>query len=317
MLKQRRIFFYSSGQALIAVILVMVVALTIGLSVATRNITNLRLTTEEQSSQRALSAAEAGIERALKNDTNLSGVAVGTGAKIDAVTVQSISGSEFILNNKDRVNKDDPIDIWLSDYGTGSIPTYANPWRGWLYVYWHSETAGLCTDGTATSYAALDITAISVPASGSNLADAVVRRYAVDPCTTRKASNNFCPNSGTSSLGRCKKANNSDDGAFSFAPSASGVDIGGKLFYYRVAIAFGIPAAPQAGMLLRITPLYADTTIAIRTRTTGDAFPGTPLPAQGSIIDSTGSSGSTQRKISVYRAYPKIPSELFYTIFSP
>ncbi len=50
-----------SGQALLIVVLVMVVVLTMGLSVASRSITNLRIATEQDNSQASFSAVEAGI----------------------------------------------------------------------------------------------------------------------------------------------------------------------------------------------------------------------------------------------------------------
>jgi len=54
-----------SGQVLIIVLLVIVVVLALGLSVASKNITNLRTATQTEQSQRAFSAAEGGIESAL------------------------------------------------------------------------------------------------------------------------------------------------------------------------------------------------------------------------------------------------------------
>ena len=48
------------GQILILVLLVVVVILAIGLSVASRNITNLRTSTQTENSQKAFSAAEGG-----------------------------------------------------------------------------------------------------------------------------------------------------------------------------------------------------------------------------------------------------------------
>lgn len=54
-----------SGQILILVLLVVVVALAVGLSVASRNITNLRTSTQTEQSQRAFSAAEGGVEDVL------------------------------------------------------------------------------------------------------------------------------------------------------------------------------------------------------------------------------------------------------------
>ncbi len=53
------------GQILILVLLVVVVSLAVGLSVASRNITNIRTSTQTDESQKAFSAAEGGIENVL------------------------------------------------------------------------------------------------------------------------------------------------------------------------------------------------------------------------------------------------------------
>lgn len=62
-----------SGQILILVLLIVVVALSVGLSVASRNITNLRTSTQSEQSQRAFSAAEGGVEDVLSNLSNIAG----------------------------------------------------------------------------------------------------------------------------------------------------------------------------------------------------------------------------------------------------
>src|SRR3989344_2427210 len=54
-----------SGQILILVLLIVVVSLAVGLSVASRNLTNLRISTQTEESQRAFSAAEGGVEDVL------------------------------------------------------------------------------------------------------------------------------------------------------------------------------------------------------------------------------------------------------------
>lgn len=54
-----------SGQVLVLVLLIVVVALAIGLSVASRNITNLKTATQSERSQRAFSASEGGVEDVL------------------------------------------------------------------------------------------------------------------------------------------------------------------------------------------------------------------------------------------------------------
>src|SRR6185295_1803930 len=96
------------GQALLIVILVMIVALTIGLSLATRTIINLKNTTEEVNSQKALSAAEAGIEASLNAGapkTNLSF----NGTRFET-TAGIINAKEFVTNGGSIVARDDSVD---------------------------------------------------------------------------------------------------------------------------------------------------------------------------------------------------------------
>lgn len=69
-----------SGQILILVLLVVVVALAVGLSVASRNITNLRTSTQTEQSQRAFSAAEGGVEDVLSRLGDVKNVIAGTGS---------------------------------------------------------------------------------------------------------------------------------------------------------------------------------------------------------------------------------------------
>lgn len=54
-----------SGQVLVLVLLMVVVALSVGLSVASRNITNLKTATQTERSQKAFGAAEGGVEDVL------------------------------------------------------------------------------------------------------------------------------------------------------------------------------------------------------------------------------------------------------------
>lgn len=73
-----------SGQILILVLLIVVVALSVGLSVASRNITNLRSSTQTEQSQRAFSAAEGGVEDVLADlNTIANNPDVATGSGLD------------------------------------------------------------------------------------------------------------------------------------------------------------------------------------------------------------------------------------------
>ncbi len=56
----------NSGQTLLIIVLIAAVILTVGLAVASYSITDIKISQQEEESARAFSAAEAGIEEALK-----------------------------------------------------------------------------------------------------------------------------------------------------------------------------------------------------------------------------------------------------------
>lgn len=166
------------GQALLIIVLVMVVALTVGLSVASRTITNLRNTREQASSQKALSAAEAGIEQAIKSGAPVAGSF--TGNTSYNTTVTQVNGtSPFLLNGGGSVPKNDAIYVWVTPYSTNPANLWQNPWNGNLTIYWGDNT-GDCNN------AAIEVSVIS----GSRAAP-VITRYTADPCAARRGTNNF------------------------------------------------------------------------------------------------------------------------------
>ncbi len=179
---------YQKGQVLLIVVLVMVTALTVGLSVAARTITNMRTTQDAQSSEQAFTAAEAGLEQSLTDNKNVSGK-FDTNVRYQTV-VRTVSGMEFAINNAAPVLKDDSADIWLSQY-----PTYTNTWTGTMTLYW-GEPGDVCTNNESTNTAAaLEVVVLS--GTSSNPQSTL---YAFDPCNTRSLQNKFeyvAPNGGT------------------------------------------------------------------------------------------------------------------------
>ncbi len=281
--KKKEPFFHTtleSGQTLLIVILVMVVTLTIGLALVTRSLTNERIAKEEESSQRAFSAAEAGVEQVLK--TGQSVVAqqnIDTQTQIKKATITNVgNATQFLLNNGNPVPKDDGVDVWLSDY-----PTYANqiPTSGsmTLTVYWGASGDTCTTNQSTNTQAAIEIVLLR-GTTGATIAD----HYNYDPCAARRNGNNL----------------NDTITAGSFT-------IAEKIFPHSAVITIN---STSRGLLARIVPLYASTPLAVR----GSIA----LPAQGSVIESVGTSGGTERKITVYRGFPKTPSEFFpYMLLSP
>lgn len=169
-----------NGQILLVVVLTMVVALTVGLGLAARSVTNVRNTADEVNSQKAFSAAEAGVQRALKSGLAITDEQLDNQTSIKQVTIDTNYGRTlFVLNNGNPLPQDDGADVWLSTYPDYSAPQFS----GKLQIYWGISS-------TACSNAAVEIMVISGTKTSPKL-----ERYAIDPCNTR--GNHFDTPTGT------------------------------------------------------------------------------------------------------------------------
>lgn len=247
----------------------MVVVLTVGLSIVSRSITNLRTSTEEAESQKALAAAEAGIEQALRSNQSISGNFTANNTQY-TTSVKDISGTDFAVNAGNPIVKDDGIDVWLSKYSTESAELYNDPWTGNITFYWGTDTDP-CRN------AALEI-ALILQGTPQPLNDATIVKRAIDPCADRRGANNFDP------------------------PTANGNYVNGTKHSYVLSV--------NNGLIAKLVPIYYNTIVSLNATSS--------LPSQGSAITSTGTSGDIQRKITVFKSYPHLPSEFFpYNLFMP
>lgn len=305
-------FFGEKGQSLLIVVLVMVVALTIGLSVASRSITNLRIASEEQNSQAAFSAAEAGIEKALRVSQTgnvITDQPIDTNVTIKKTVVTPVGGGkEFLLNNGNPVAEDDGADVWLIDHNTDGTLNFSSGWQALngdkkITIYW-GATSDTCSNSASTNTAA----AVEVIIMSGTQVLPVTSRYTADPCDSspnRKFLNNF----------------GAIDGREGFLIGGSD-----KKFAYRMTLDIKsvLSGKPNKGILVRVIPLYASTRIAVRGCSWNAAAASCDqFPLQGKQIDSTGNAGDsrntqpTVRRITYYQGYPKLPSEFFqYVLFS-
>ena len=212
------------GQALLIIVLVMVVALTVGLSVASRTIINLRNTQEQASSQKALSAAEAGVEQAIKTQAHISVKTFDSGRVSYSTTKTDLGNTSlpFLIAGKNQVSKNDAVYVWLSPYTSNFNTVWPTSGTANLTIYWGENSDGC-------SNAALEIAVITGPKS-----DPKVTRYANEPCGTRQGTNNF--NSVSSSV---------------ISP------IDGVKLYYKVDIPI------SNGLLVRVVPLYTNSYIGV------------------------------------------------------
>lgn len=216
------------GQILLVVVLASVISLTVGLAAISRSITNTRVSTEESNSQKALAAAEAGIEEQLNNITVAipANKPISNGANFSATAVQSNQNAkDFSLNNGNPIAQDDGADIWLSDH-----KDFSGPKSPTMTLYWTAS-------GTPCNDAALEVAVIYGPylaGTGPDYNNLNMARYAADPCPSRQSGNRF--NDGPTSSSR-----NGSRGGF-----------------YALDLPF-----INTGYIARVIPLYANTRIAV------------------------------------------------------
>ena len=168
-----------AGQTLLIVVLIMVVSLTIGLSIASKTITNLRTTTEEADSAKALSAAETGVAQSIKSGGNVTGSFSPTLSFNTSIAI--VSGTTLLVNGGNVIPQDEGADVWLIPHNSsGSLDFSQGSWNGTsLTIYWGDGSGG-CNN------AALEIITIT----GTQL-NPVSNRGAFDPCSTRSLANKF------------------------------------------------------------------------------------------------------------------------------
>ncbi len=277
-MRSNRFYKHSeAGQVLVIMLLVAVVGLTVGLSIAGRSLQNIKQTGEIEETSRAYSAAEAGVEEAL--------LQLQQGTPIPTVPASSLTGGGQIVNvtsqniQPDASNpyivelaKDDVVQLDLDD-GTGASTVYATD----TSVQWEC----LATDGSQDP--ALVMTQIYRGTDGSYK----VKKYAFDSIDVRRSLNGFAE---VGSVGT----------DYSFSRDTSNSTC-------TVTITYQDPPDSPQPLVLRIRAMYYDTKLEIT---------GTDLPVQGTEVTSVGQSGEAERAVKVVRSKPALPAIFDFTLFS-
>ncbi len=221
------------GQILLIVVLAAVVSLTVGLSAVSRSITNTNVTTQEANSQKALSAAEAGVEQLIKQKNPATLANELSNDSQFSAQANPVEGFQFTLNGGNQVLKDDGSDIWLTTY-----PNFGGtPWTGTLRIFWNNNGGSCSTTGTDIN-PAIEVVYIS---GNRNTPD--MTRTVYDACSSRGNGFNNPPN--LSALERTTD---------------------GKVFSH----AFDLNISQ--GYIIRVIPLYANAVMGARVLA-GPGFP--------------------------------------------
>lgn len=182
----RDLFFMEKkerGQILLVVVLTTIVALTVGLSVASRTITNLKISKQNEESQRAFQAAEAGVEKVIQQTGNQNELcannecSLSNGSTFKTTITQESGSVPFLLNNGEAVVQDVGQDVWLSNY-----PDYSSPTNGAVSpvtIRWQNGQ-NTC-NGTGSSVTP----AIEIILLTGNVANPTITKHLYDSCAGR------------------------------------------------------------------------------------------------------------------------------------
>ncbi len=275
------------GQTLLIAIMLLATALTVVLAVSFRSTTETSLTKLEEEHQKALAAAEAGIQAALqKGNTNLASLNVPTGFTGNA-SVSTTTKTTFV---SPLLQKDEQYTFYLTSPG-GSVddPNFANLTSNSAF----SNLPLTICFGSSTSAPALDISLIR--------SDKVIK-YAVNPISP--AYNPINPTNPTGPIITGSNVSTAASPAANDCPSST-VPFTNK---------FNIPPADvgSASLLLVVhvlSPSPISTYLGLQST-------GGNLPFQGrTIVSNAHSPGGVSTTVQLFQSYPQIPSDFFVTSF--
>lgn len=269
-----------SGQILLITVMLLATAITVVMTISFSSRTETQITKLEEGSQKALSAAEAGIEAAIQKKTNIvlqrDLIPFQDGSITGEANIVEVGGMEF---STPLLQKDEQYFFYLTTYNQ---PTFSSDyWHGRLFVYVQSE-AGPCP--------ALELTFVA--------SDNTMSRYVMDHCA-----NIFL--TGTKII------------TVVTSPSDSpGDTVDGAKFSYRSSHnAGGLDLTATNNKLLIIRVLNASTRVGFK----GSSVPlydWINLKSQGRLVTSEAKTqdGITKR-IELFQSYPQIPADFFVTSF--
>ena len=271
------------GQALLITVLVLTIALTVALSLIRRTTVDVQTTGQLEESARAFSAAEAGIEDALKRAEGATNIQIQSAnglATFDS-TYDSISGTTALYTYPSETPKGEVATIWLVSH---------NPVDNSL----DEDGAGYCEVGVACTIdvcwqqpvTPADKPAVEIAVLYKHVTSGIydIERSAYDPDTARTG-NKFTRATSVGALGE---------------PCES---------LYKQTIT--LPTTDARPLALRLRPYYNKTTFVI------SPLSGRTLSSQGFEVSSTGKTETgVTRKIVVKKKYDAPASVFDYVLYS-
>ncbi len=285
-----------SGQALLVVLMVIAVVVIVAASAISRSVSDVSITSREVDSQRAFSAAEAGVESALLVG-NTQATLPNQEASYNA-TVATFAGNSNQYVHPSELSNGDTATIWFVSKDVNGNPTCSGQpcFSGQrLSICWGRQK----TYNNPQTIPAAEITMFYArPAFAySNLQRSTI---AADPNAARRVTNSYKDiDSGNCTL---------NGQGFAFKKTIA-LGNSGSLDSFGITppISNGVP------IFARVTLRYnTDEPYSLGIDVNGQGT----LPAQGDKITSSGSSNNATRKVEVYNLYPDHPPIFDSSIFT-
>jgi hypothetical protein len=312
------------GQALLVVLLGMSVALSVVLSIVARTVTDIGISKSQDESIRAFNAAEAGVEEAIIGSVN-SGETYTlpeSGAEYTPVlTTKSSTGltdGTFEFDYPTGLAAGESASFWFVSHTTdattneekitcqGGLPC-ARP--TWITVCWGDYGTNSSTPTTpaieAEVYYNSNTDKDTIWDTSGDFSSIRVARTTSDPYVGRRATDNFAA---TSAPSRCQYPYLNKQYAFARRIFFSG---GGGADDENLNLTGWPNMSPGSLIVVRVKMLFNTSksqSVGIITQTN--------LPAQGVLIESTGVSGETYRKLNLFQGYAEPPFAFNSAVFS-
>ena len=267
----------SSGQVLVIILLVMIVGLTVGLFLLGRTTVDVSVSKNVEESARGFNAAEAGIEEAIRDVTTVVvppvPFASGLTYQVGVTPIVPGGGNFYPELRLKPVQIGKVFNVWLVPHDNTTGDLIEDPAQA------YEQLLDICF----TSGSPIPALQLTVHYKDAGEYHSVSTGFDPDPSPTRDSNNLQDTEAGVGSCAGTAPNNYNYRAQVNFATT------------FGINFHAGGPGGPLP-LVLRITPLYSPTSIAV--------IPvGGGLPTQGNEIDSTGHSGDIARTIEVAEQY--------------
>ena len=288
------------GQIVIILLLITLVALSVGLAITQRTLTNLTTSTQNEQASRAFSAADAGIERAIQaseNDPNFSSLST-----FDVGPDSKASVTRVILPNPNQALEYPPLgketiaQFWLINPDNFNDAAFLNNEVD-IYFGKFDVLPG------STDAPALEINAVILDISTNSYLSS---RYYIDSASSTQQTGRSPENGFTLSNQNCNGNNLINTSSSKDASSD-------RKFRCKHHLVLSTDSNKKP-IILRIRILYSNLNHPIAVAPS--PLLSNSLPPQASIFKSTGISGQSQKTLQVFRLKYVVPNFFEFSIFS-